>query len=580
MDEPMDTSAPWGKTPAGQYDYDYLTGLPRGTYFNNLADQKRAEIAACGKEAAFVCVDLNGMKVFNRKYGYTAGDQLLVAVAALLAEIFGLEHCGHLGQDRFAVCVEKDGLEEKLELVFCREKEFNHGASLPMRAGICLDQDGSLDARAAFDRAKLACDEMRSSFTSEFRYFSAELLDAADRRHYLRENLDQALAEGWIEVYYQPIVRAATGRVCDEEALSRWVDPVHGRLSPLEFIPILEDCRQIYKLDLYVLDQVLRDLRWKLDHKRPVLPVSVNLSRADFDSCDIVREICRRVDEAGIDRGLINVEITESTAGQDPDYMRRQIDLFREEGFQVWMDDFGSGFSSLDVLQTFRFDLIKFDLEFMRQFNNSEKNHIILSQLMKMILMLEIETLVEGVETEEQMAFLRGIGAGRLQGMLFSAPRPLSEINARQDNGTWLEMEDNREADYYAAISSANLFDPAFLYRSRKKGLHANLDAVPMAILELRDGNVRVLRHNSAYEAFLLMAAKLERGEWADKDIPLTEQNGLVFEGMAPCFAAEEWTPGRTIMVDKVLINSQIKRIAVNSVTGAVAAVEVIMTVL
>ena len=579
MDE-QEKSVPGASAHSEPNDYDFLTGLPAAVHFYSLAEKERAAMAAQGSRAAFVCLDLNGMKVFNRKYGFAAGDQLLCTLASLLAEIFGLTRCCRLGQDRFAIIADSREVEDKLQQVFSREKSFNNGSSLPMRAGICLDPDGKLDVRAALDRAKLACDEMRSFFVSDFRYFSAELLDAADRRHYFQENLDRALAEGWIEVYYQPIVRAATGRVCDEEALSRWIDPVHGHLSPVEFIPILEDSRQIYKLDLYVLDRVLEDLCWKRENNHPVLPVSVNLSRADFDSCDILEETCRRVDAAGIDHSLISVEITESTAGQNPDYMRKQIDLFRERGFRVWMDDFGSGFSSLDVLQSFHFDLIKFDLEFMRQFNSSEKNHIILAHLMKMILMLDIETVIEGVETEEQERFLRTIGAGRLQGMRYSAPQPLSESLARQEAGTWPELEDPREAAYFSAISTANLYDPAFLYRTGGQELRSYMDSVPMAILELLDGQVRVLRHNSSYETFLLLHGQLERESWEGKAFPLTARNGLVFAGMAACFNAEDWVPGREVASEDAPLRSQIKRVAVNPVTGAIAAVEIVMAIL
>ena len=190
------------------------------------------------------------------------------------------------------------------------------------------------------------------------------------------------------------------------EALARWIDPELGVLSPAEFIPDLEASCQSYKLDLYVLEEVLETIRFEEKNGLVVVPHSINLSRSDFDSCDIVEEIRKRVDAAGIRRELITIEITESIIGSDLEYMKSQIGRFRQLGFPAWMDDFGSGYSSLDVLQSIQFDLIKFDMSFMKKLNEGGSTQIVLTDLMKLASSLGVDTVCEGVETEEQVHFL------------------------------------------------------------------------------------------------------------------------------------------------------------------------------
>jgi EAL domain-containing protein (putative c-di-GMP-specific phosphodiesterase class I) len=191
---------------------------------------------------------------------------------------------------------------------------------------------------------------------------------------------------------------------------------------------------------LYVLEQVLEKMKKQAETGISVVPQSVNLSRMDFESCDIVEEIRRRVDAAGFDRGMITVEITESVIGRDFDFMKEQVARFRALGFPVWMDDFGSGYSSLDVLQQIHFDVIKFDMRFMEHFDSDEAK-IILTELMKMAIGLGTETVCEGVETKEQVEFLREIGCTRIQGYYYSRPLPFEEIVSLFGKGTALEYE-------------------------------------------------------------------------------------------------------------------------------------------
>ena len=177
-----------------------------------------------------------------------------------------------------------------------------------------------------------------------------------------------------------------------------------------------------------MLERILEHIKTKEAEGLYIVPHSINLSRCDFDACDMVEEIRRRVDQAGIRRDRISIEITESVIGSDFDYIKTQIERFQALGFPVWMDDFGSGYSSLDVLQSIKFDLIKFDMGFLRRLDENEDGKIILTELMKMASALGVDTICEGVETEEQMHFLQEIGLELC--VPLSGPEPIHDTPA------------------------------------------------------------------------------------------------------------------------------------------------------
>lgn len=404
--------------------YDGLTGLPSLTWFFQLCEAKKTETPGKGRQNILLYIDLNGMKYFNHRYGFAEGDKMLKAFSALLETTFGKEDVCHIAADRFAAATTDEDLEDRLRRMFEEAGKANDGNMLPVRVGIYSFGIENVSVSTAFDRAKIACDEIRHSDNSCFSYYRVEMRDTFRKRQYIIANIDKAIQEKWIQVYYQPIVRASDEQICDEEALARWIDPVEGFLSPADFIPYLENTGLIYKMDLYVLEQVLEKIRFLQETGRKVVPQSINLSRSDFEICDIVEEIRKRVDAAGVSHDLISVEITESIIGSNFEFMNEQVNRFHENGFPVWMDDFGSGYSSLDVLQSIQFDLIKFDMSFLRKIDEGEKGKIILTELMKLASQLQVDTICEGVEKAEHASFLREIGCGKLQGYYYSKPVP------------------------------------------------------------------------------------------------------------------------------------------------------------
>ncbi|MBE7005473.1 MAG: EAL domain-containing protein [Ruminococcaceae bacterium] len=560
--------------------YDNLTGLPNMSYFFELAEKGRAALAAKGRRTAMLFLDLCGMKAFNRKHGFEEGGQLIRAFSREVARFFGNENCGHFGGDHFGVYTDAEGVEDRLAKLFAACYDVNGGKSLPVRAGISFWDDEAADASGVCDHAKMACDALRGVYYSTYRYFSEFMLKESAKRQYFIDNLDRAIDEGWIQAYYQPIIRAANGHVCNEEALARWIDPEGGIFAPMEFTPVLEEANLIHKLDLYMVEQVMEKMNRQQEEGLYIVPTSVNFSRSDFDCCDLVEEVRRRVDEAGIGRDMLVIELTESVIGSDFEYMRAQVDRFHALGFKVWMDDFGNGYSSLDVLQSIHFDLIKFDVQFMSHFDHSEKCRIILTELMKMAIGLDIDTVTEGVETAAQVAFLREIGCTRLQGYFYGKPIPMEEILDRYRTGRQIGFENPDEAGYYAAIGKINLYDLAVVANEDVGEVRQYFDTLPMAILETDGEEVAIVRCNKSYRDFMerQFGADLSGKRFLFSEF--RERMDQTFLGAARTCGRD----GNSVVLDEALgtgrqLRAFMRRLAVNPVTGVAAVVAVVLSV-
>ncbi len=560
--------------------YDPLTGLPGMNYFFELAEAGRKSMYAKDKVPILLYIDLNGMKFYNQKYGFAEGDRLLQAFGRVLTRTFGHHNCGHLAQDHFVVLTEGTGVAETLQQLFADTRELNNGRSLPIRVGIYLDWTDEVSVATACDRAKIACDTLRSSYSSCFTYYERSLLDKEEHRQYILANLDRAIKKGWIQIYYQPIVRALNGRVSNEEALARWADPVKGVLSPEQFIPYLEDSGVSYKLDLYVLDRVLDKLKLQERNGLPLVPQSINLSRMDFDACDMVEEIRGRVDAAGISRSLITIEITESMVGSDFEFMKEQIARFQQLGFSVWMDDFGSGYSSLDVLQSIRFQLIKFDMRFLQSFDEGESGKIILTELMRMATALGTETVCEGVETREHVRFLQEIGCTKLQGFYFCRPIPLETILERYESGTQIGFENPKESAYFDRIGKVNLFDLGSVANGSDKLISNYFDTVPMGIIEVSDHDVRYIRYNHAFRVFMSrMFSKRPEATGAVLDSISEDIRSLFIQTLKNIFHEGNVSVMDQKMPDGSLVHFLLRPLAVNPVSDSSALAVAVLSV-
>ena len=558
--------------------YDSLTGLPNMNYFLKLADKTRDDIIASEKTPVLLYFDFNDMKNYNLRYGFEEGDKLIVGLSRILSSHYSNINCSRLSGDHFVAVTSDKNLEQGLYDIFEECKSLNGGQSLFVRVGIYKKEGEVIPVGVACDRAKLACDHKRNVAESSFTYFSEELLKASQLRHYIIANLDKAIKEKWIQVYYQPIVRSVNERVCDEEALARWIDPNMGFMSPADFIPVLEDAKLLYKLDLYVLEQILDRMKLFKEKGFFIVPCSINISRNDFDKVDIVEEIRKRVDDSGVGRDKITIEITESAVGEDIDYLSKQVDKLKSLGFPVWMDDYGTGYSSPDILQQIRFDTLKLDMTFMRSFDKTKKSRIIIRELINMALNLNMEVVVEGVETHEQVEFLKEAGASKMQGYYFCKPLPVDKILERYDTGTQIGFENPMESDYFAAVGRFNLYNIAASSEGDIQSDYFN--TIPIAIYEVTDCDISIIRCNRSYvkTANNLLGIKdlytkvpfdefspEQKEDFLDYMLGCAEDGGQIIEELP--------------IDDNYKANMLFRRVAVNSVTGVKAVVLMLLDI-
>ena len=565
----------------GNY-YDLLTGLQGTAHFFKNSFLKRDKLIDEGGHPAFLFFDLSGMKYYNERNSFAGGDRLLQKLAKLLIEEYGEDNCSRLGSDKFVVYTENNMLEDGLNRLFNEWEENNPKDCPAIRVGIYLNDRKGIPIGACCDRAKIARDFIRNAYKSGFKYFDQRMQVDVEKKQYILSHFNQAMAENWIQIYYQPIVRSTNGRVCEEEALARWIDPEKGLLTPDNFIPYLEDANLIYKLDLYVVEQALKKLKILQERNLYLVPQSINLSRSDFDDCDIVEEIRKLVDESGMPRELISVEITESIIGSDFDFIQSQIDRFRELGFKVWMDDFGSGYSSLDTLQSMRIDLIKFDMRFMQQFDSNENNRVILTEMAKMAEGLGIDTVCEGVEKKEQVEFLREIGCAKLQGYYFTKPLPLDQILERYENGTQIGFENPGVSEYYNVIDRINLYDFYTLIEDDKEDFSRYYNSIPMAVIEVKGNKARFARSNQAYRDFMKRTFDFDLSGlsgYSFEEVP--EGPGTPFVMMLRKCCSEG---GKAIfnepMPDGTIVRSYMRQIANDPLDDTMAAVVAVLAVI
>ena len=573
---PAMSNAPQEESGLKASRYDYLTGLPSMAHFFALSDAARKDFAAKGKEPVFLYMDLCGMKFFNTKNSFAEGDKLLLDFSVLLKNTFGNESCCRIGADHFAAFTTEDGLEDRLNHLLDECAMLNGGNTLPVHIGIYSNRMGAVPVSTACDRAKLACDTIKNTFSSAFGFYRPELRDEAEKRQYVLGSLDRALREGWITVYYQPIVRAVSGRVCDEEALARWIDPERGFLSPAEFIPYLEDAGQLYKLDLYVLERVLEKMKSQKAAGLHVVPHSINLSRSDFDTCDVVEEVRRRVDASGIGREMISVEITESTLSRDFEFMSEQVRRFRSLGFPVWMDDFGSGYSSLNMLQTMKVNLLKFDMSFMKSLDKGDSGRILLTELMRMANSLGMDTVCEGVEKEEQLKFLYEIGCSKIQGYYYCKPIPLNEIMERYRTGRQIGYENPEESGYFETIGRLNLYDLSVMTKGEGE-LQNAFNTAPMGIVEVKGNVTRFVRSNASYRRFIKRFFHVDLSFEGTAFVPY--DNTFMVNVVKTC--CEKGLPSfyDEKMPDGSVVHSFARRVGLDPVTGCTAVAIAVLSI-
>ncbi len=417
---------------AHSYEINQLTGLPSMTYFITRGTDLLLHVADMDRHPMVGFFNIERFHAVNDELGYVRGDELIRYTADVLREAFAQRHLTYITGAKFGILCYLDEIDDAMKFVNDRLETWEPGHPVQGSAGFVEYHTGDA-VISLMDNARHAYARIEGDQT--YRVYDQSLDEEYRLRQHIIATFTRALDEGWAKVFYQPIVRSSDGKVCALEALSRWDDPEYGMLPPFRFIGVLEDEGLISELSLYVVRQILKDLK-RLDALGyELVPISVNLSRNDFFNRDLVQDITALMDEAGYPYNLLHIEVTESLFTENQDLLSREVDRFRAEGFSVWMDDFGSEYSTLNLLQELDFDVIKLDMRFMRDYTPNSRNAIIVGDIISMCKHLGVVTLVEGVETKEHAESLTSIGADLLQGYYFSRPQPLDVLLER-----WQQM--------------------------------------------------------------------------------------------------------------------------------------------
>lgn len=405
-------------------NFDKYTGFISLNAFTN----RTQEIINKGLEKiSFACFQAKDFKNIEYVKGKDGAVKTIYSFAKILKSEFNDSLCARIERDNFVCYGLSKDIKEKAQLVIDKTNQLFNDFKLDVKCGI-YNSNKVEAASDAVNKASLACDKALTTIESIVEY-DEKLQNDLIRKNYIIDHINEAIQNNYIKVYYQPVIDTKKESIVGFEALSRWIDPVYGFLNPGEFISVLEENNLLYKLDLYVLEEVCKNLRYQLDRGYNVCPISFNLSRNDFFKIEPLNQTIDMCKKYNIRHSLLNVEITESVTMVDKELIKNNVSKYQKNGFEVWMDDFGSGYSSLNILKDFDFDEIKIDMEFLRKFD--KKSKIIVKSVIDMCKELGVRTLCEGVETKEHLDFLRENGCDRIQGYYYSKPLPYEEVIAK-----------------------------------------------------------------------------------------------------------------------------------------------------
>lgn len=413
-----------------QFYTDPITELPNTNYLKQFGDQRAEKIRLQGKTPVMIYFDIRSMHSYNYEYGYVRGDELLRLTAREIKAALPSALVSRGTDDHFIVIdAYSENIKATVEKTIGKNKKNAYGKIAGLQASI-VTMEPTLKSVDALDRARHVIKDIGDDLNISVSVFSQENNEAYWMRRYITQSFDKALENNWIRVYYQAIVRTQTKKVTILEALARWIDPVRGMIPPRVFIPVLSRYHLLYKLDLYMAEQICKEFELRKTAGLPLLPVSVNFSAQDFDYVDIPSVLDRLTEKYGLEKNSLIVEVTEQDIAQATDQFKTQLQKLHESGYRLWVDDFGSGYSSLNVFGRYHVDRIKFDMEMLRHLDeNNGANRVILRSIVEMCREIGVHTLVEGVETEEQYRFLREIGCEMVQGFHFYKPEPV-EVSA------------------------------------------------------------------------------------------------------------------------------------------------------
>ncbi|MDO4538051.1 MAG: EAL domain-containing protein [Coriobacteriales bacterium] len=449
-------------------------------------------------QVAILFITVSNIKGYNTRRGIAAGDRMLARVARRIIRTFPQGLAARHSADSFMLLSTSGSIEQFAEQLNSSYTLEDGVDEIVVKVGYCVNSP-DYAAREAAVRAEYACRSILDKPDVFCQEFDKDIELSYFRRSYIIDHLDAAIARGEIKDYYQPIVRVLTGKVCEVEVLARWESERFGSFMPNEFVGPLEEQRLIHKLDVCMVRLACEHWR-EANRLRRAVPFGINLSRLDFELCDIFAEVNRALADYEVPVEACHIEITESALSSNSKVLWQGVNKFRDAGFSIYMDDFGTGYSSLRTLDDFAFDVIKLDMTLLSEVEHNERARVIVSDAVNMVKRLDMQTLCEGVETEEQLSFLAHVGCEKAQGYYFGKPMTRAKLMERLSKDSEMELPSDNK--YFDVIGQVNMSD----------GSQANIQGIesvsflgrePLAVLELKGPQINLLTCNVAFTRFL-----------------------------------------------------------------------------
>ena len=428
---------------------DHVTKSHNWMWFKTKGEQFLRRGSTAKNKYAIINLVFVKYRTFCLCHSIEEGEEVLCKVNDLiLSKLEKKEMCAHVTNSNFALLLhytDADDLDARIKSLITELEQIDTEHKFAFQAGINKldikkDENGKLltrkdiDIDKEYNNACAARATFEGSEDSGVAYFDNKLVEEQKWIDMVQEKQQQALDNEEFQVYYQPKYDPRTNELRGAEALIRWQSPEYGFVSPGRIIPIFEKNGFITEIDHYMIQHVAKDQKAWLDKGLKCVPVSVNVSRAHFIESDLAEQIRDMIDKEGTPHNLIEIELTESAFFDDKNAMINTIEKLKSYGFAVSMDDFGSGYSSLNSLKDMPLDVLKLDAEFFRGDNDNNRGEIVVTEAIKLAKSLNMRTVAEGVEIKEQVDFLAEQGCDMIQGYYFAKPMPKDEYEQRMSN--------------------------------------------------------------------------------------------------------------------------------------------------
>jgi diguanylate cyclase (GGDEF)-like protein/PAS domain S-box-containing protein len=475
---------------------DSLTGLLRyGPFF----DRARQFLEQRPQEHFFmIAIDIEHFKLYNEWYGEEEGDRFLIKISEHLIKMESTRDtiAGYMGGDDFVIIQPQDSqlLKELEEEINCYARQYGGNAGFLPAFGIYCIEDRDLTVSTMYDRAIIALNSVKGNYAKRIGWYDPGMKRKMENDQVLLSEIQMALENKEFIFYAQPQCNMLTGKIVGMESLVRWEHPKRGIITPGEFIPLLEQNGFITHLDVYIWEMVCQQLSTWIKAGIVPIPISVNMSRMDLYGINVVETFKELAEKYEIDPKYLEIEITESAYAEDYDLIRKVVEDLRRAGFPVFMDDFGSGYSSLNMLKDVNVDVIKIDTKFLDMNENSIKRGMgILETIVRMARVMQFKVVAEGIEEKEQADFLINIGCIYGQGYYYYKPMTVNEVEALLRNEKNLDYR-GIQARQMKQLKLEDLFNEDITSEAM---LNNMLGAI--ALYEVFEDHCEVLRVNEEY---------------------------------------------------------------------------------